>query len=373
MTLHAALVAAAQQVAGAFFGAFLLKNGVGLALTILAYAGSLGIRFFLRFLVLILVRRFGLRPIVILGTILQAVQFLMLARAGGPGGLLPWMLSLAIADALYWPVFHALMAASAEPGRRGTQLGALEAMRALAGVAGPAIGGWLLAHAGGGATFGLGALVELAAIIPVWSLPDLPAGPVPGFRKALAGDRVGFLLAASDGWLTMGWWYVWTLALFLTLDGNFTVYGGALALSGLVAAALGLVAGRLLDLGHGTRMLMLVSTIMVAAIAARALSVGHPTLAFIVNAVSAMAAPLYTTTYMRTLYNRSKQHGAFAFSFFAEAGWDAGAGLGCVAASLIVASGLPLSFAILPALLGMAALHLTMLAAERNPPRLASE
>jgi DHA1 family inner membrane transport protein len=371
--LHAGLVAASLQFAGFFFAVYLLKSGVSLTLTILSYAATLGVRFWLRFLVLALVRRFGLRRIVILGTLVRAAQFLPLAYAGDPAWLVAWILVAALADALYWPVFHALMASVGEAHSRGSQLGMLEALRALASIAGPAIGGWLLAIFGGGATFALGAAIQLAAVLPLWSLPDIPSGPIPSLRRSLRGDRLGFLLAAADGWLTMGWWLVWTLALFITLGDDFATYGGAMAVSGLVAAAAGLGVGRALDLGHGDRMLMIVSTIMVIGIAARALSVGHPTAAFLVNMFSVVAASFYTPTYMRALYNRAKQHGALAFTFFAEAGWDTGAGLGCLMASLVVASGLPLGFAILPALLGMVGIHLGVLAAARHPPRIATE
>jgi DHA1 family inner membrane transport protein len=314
----------------------------------------------------VLVRRYGLRRTVILGTIVRAAQFVPLAYAGNPAWLIAWILASALADALYWPVFHALMASVGNAETRGRQLGALEALRALASIAGPALGGWLLANSGGGTTFALGALVQLAAVLPLWTLPDIPAGPIPSLGRSLRGDRLGFLLTAADGWMTMGWWFVWTLALFVTLGADFATYGGAMAVSGLVAAGLGLGVGRALDFGHGRRLLMIVSTVMAIGITARALSVGHPTAAFLVNALSVIATSLYTPILMRTLYDRAKQHGALAFTFFTEAGWDAGAGLGCLMAALVVASGWPLAFAILPALLGMAGVHVGVLAAERD-------
>jgi hypothetical protein len=192
-------------------------------------------------------------------------------------------------------------------------------------------------------------------------------------RRSLRGDLLGFLLSAADGWLSIGWLIVWGLALFITFGADFAFYGGAMAVSGLVAAALGLGVGKALDLGHSDRLLMIVSSLMAIGIAARALAVGHPTVAFLVNALSVIATSVYTPTYVRTLYNRAKEHGALAFTFFSEAGFDTGAGLGCVMASLVVASGLPLGFAILPALLGMAGIHIGVLAAARYPTRTAAE
>ncbi|HVJ55601.1 MAG TPA: MFS transporter [Aliidongia sp.] len=373
VTAHAGLIAASIQVAGGFFAVYLLKSGVSLPLTILAYAATLVIRFFLRFMVLALVRRLGLRRTLVLGTIVRAAQFVPLIYGGDPVWLAVWVLTSALADALYWPVFHALMSAVGEAHTRGSQLGTLEAIRALAGIAGPALGGWLLAIFGGGAIFALGAAIQLLALLPLWPLPDVPAGPIPSLRRSLNGDRLGFLLAASDGWLTIGWWFVWGLALFQTLGEDFAYYGGAMAFSGMVAALLGLAVGRTLDLGHTRKVLLAVSTVMVIGIAARALAVGHPTAAFLVNALSALASSFYTPTYMTTLYNRAKQHGALAFTFFAEAGWDTGSILACGMAAAVAASGLPLSFAILPALLGMLGMHCGVLASARYPAQAAAE
>jgi hypothetical protein len=166
--------------------------------------------------------------------------------------------------------------------------------------------------------------------------------------------------------LQIGWTYVWSLALFTTLGSNFEIYGGAMALSGLVAAVLGLAAGRVLDRGHGDRLLSVVTIIMVAGIAARVLAIGNGTGAVLVNAFSVVAVSLYIPVVMNTMYNRAHRLGPLRFHFFTESGWDVGGIIGCTLAALVASQGLSLGYAMLPSFLGMLAIQRYVSRAERE-------
>lgn len=376
LNLHSGFVMVSTQVAGAFFAVYLLKIGFSLAVTFLAIGAVLAVRFALRFLVLWLVPRLGLRRSLALGTFMRALQFVPLAYATHVPGLIAWIGLSALADALYWPLYHTVVAGVGEPETRGSQVGALEAIRSLTGIIGPALGGWLMAGFGSNATFAIGAALQLGALWPVLALPDTPTGPVPSVRESLKGDRLGFLIFVSDGLVQIGWFYVWSLALFMALKSSFEFYGGAMAVSGLVAAVVGFSAGRVLDRGHGGRLLYLVTLVMLAGITARMLAIGNGPASFVVNAFSVVALSLYTPTVMNTMYNRAHRLGPLRFHFFTESGWDIGGILGCLMAALVATLGGSLSYAMLPSLLGALAIHRCVSAAERQfrrPGGLAAE
>ena len=59
------------------------------------------------------------------------------------------------------------------------------------------------------------------------------AAPV-AFRASLKG----MALFATDGWIGAGHYYVWQIALFVSLKQSFAAFGGAMALSALIVAAL---------------------------------------------------------------------------------------------------------------------------------------
>jgi MFS family permease len=370
LTVHSGLVTAAEQVAGIFFAVYLVRAGLSLAMTFLALAAVLGVRFGLRFLVLFLVPKLGLRRSLALGTIVRALQFAPLAYAGQPLWLAVWIALSALADALYWPLYHAAIAASGAPESRGRQLGALEAIRSLAGIVGPALGGWLMTASGPLTVFALGAMLQLGALWPLLVMPELESGPIPTAAASLRGDRLGFLIFVSDGALQIGWSFVWSLALFTTLGSSFESYGGAMALSGLVAAIVGVAAGRFLDEGHGGRLLTAVTIVMIAGIAARILAIGDGPAAVLVNAFSVVAVALYIPVVMNTMYNRAHRLGPLSFHFFTESGWDVGGILGCGLAALVASLGISLGYAMLPSFLAMLAIRRFVTRAEREAARL---
>jgi MFS transporter, DHA1 family, inner membrane transport protein len=363
---HSGFVMASAQVAGGFFAVYLLKAGLSLALTFGAIGAVLAVRFQLRFLVLWLVPKLGLRQSLALGTAVRAAQFVPLAYATHLYGLLAWIALLALSDALYWPLYHTLVAGIGEPASRGKQVGTLEVIRSITGIAGPALGGWLLAGSGPVATFTLGAALQLAALWPLWVMAEIPTGPVPSWRRSLEGDRLGFTLFVADGVIQIGWYFAWPMALFLTLHADFAAYGGAMALAGLVAAFLSFTAGRAIDRGHGIRLLVLVAGLVAGGTILRIVALGDETQAVAVNAFSVVAMALYTPLLMNTMYNRAHRLGPLGFHFFTESGWDLGGIIGCCLAAAIAAAGASLAYAMLPAFLGITVICRMVIAAERE-------
>ena len=356
LNLHYAIHALALSASEAFFASFLLSAGVPAPAVLGVIAGIFATRFFIRPAVLVLARRWGLRALVIGGTLLASLQYPLLARIHGVGWSLAGLAIVAAAgDTFYWTAYHAYFAALGDDEHRGHQIGAREAMAALTGIVGPLLMGWALTVAGPKAAFGVSALAMALGALPLLRTPDVAvAATAPGaFRAALPGA----LLYAADGWIGGGFYPVWQIALFRSVGERFAAYGGAMALAALVGAASGLLLGRWIDLGHGRRAVWLAIGLMTVAILMRALGAGDPVLAVAANAAGAVAAAVYAPTLMTAVYTQAKASPCILrFSMATEGGFDAGCSGACLLAALLLWAGRPVTEAILPALIGAGAM-----------------
>jgi MFS family permease len=166
----------------------------------------------------------------------------------------------------------------------------------------------------------------------------------------------GIKLFMADGWISAGYFFVWEIALFVTLGENFVAFGGALALAALAGAVGGLVLGRLIDTGHGRKAVVYAIGALVVTTLLRAVAPGHVGLALIANALGALVVCLYMPTLMTAVYNQAKKSACtLRFHVATEGGWDVGGAAGCLVAALLIGAGVPLSVAILLPLFGAAA------------------
>jgi DHA1 family inner membrane transport protein len=299
--------------------------------------------------------RFGIRPVLIAGTLFNAAQFPLLAEVNGVGPELFALCAVtSIGDTLYWTTYHAYFASLGDHELRGHQIGIREAIVAVIGIVSPLITGWGLVTFGPRAAFGATAVVQLLAAAPLLRTPDVAvARHVPGAIKAAIP---GVLLFMIDGWIAIGFVVVWQIGLFTTLGENFLQYGGALAVAGLAGAIGGLLLGRHIDAGHGGKALWLSMLALAAAISLRAAALGHAGLAVTANALGALVVCLYTPTLMTAVYNQAKRSPcALRFHVATEGGWDAGGASACLIIALLVSHGVPLAAGVLLALFGAAA------------------
>jgi hypothetical protein len=354
LNLHYGIHALAMNSGGTFFVVFLLKSGVTTPAVLAAIAFILAGRFLLRPFVLVLARRWGLRPLVALGTVLSALQFLLLAEVQGVGPmLLATCVVASIGDTLYWTTYHAYFASLGDAEHRGHQISAREALASLAGIIGPLLGGWALATLGPRVAFGVVSVVQILSALPFIGTPGVAvAATVPGaYRAALRG----VLLFAADGWIAVGHVFIWPIALFLSLGESFTAFGGAVALAALVGAVAGLLLGRHIDAGHGGRAAWLACGGLAVLTVIRALSTQNAVLAVAANALGAVVMCLYIPTLMTAVYNQAKRAPCtLRFHIATEGGWDFGGAVGCLVAALLIAAGLPLAVGILLSFGGIA-------------------
>jgi hypothetical protein len=355
VNLHSAVVALAESAGGAFFLVYLLKAGVPVALVFVAQAVVFVGRFLLRPVLLPLAVRFGLKPLLVGGTLVLAAAYPMLAQVRGVGVWLWATCAVAAGGELfYWLAYNTAFAVIGDAEHRGQQIAAREAAVALVGVVGPLAGAWALATLGPGPAFTVVGLVQALAAAPLLGLPNVTvAQRAPG---AFAAARRGFALLAADGWFDAAFVYVWRVALFLALGSDIAAYGGAMALAGLVGAGAGLAIGRHIDAGRGRRAVLLTYAVAAGLVAARAACLGSPWMAAGANAAGAALWPLLSPTLGSATYNLAKASPCpLRFHMATEGGWDVGASLALLAAAALAAVGAQLAAPLLLALIGVAA------------------
>jgi hypothetical protein len=354
VTLHSAITAAAMGSGGAFWSVYLLKAGLSVPQVLLVFASTFASRLLLRGFILPLAIRIGVRWMLILGTLVMALSFPFVAEVHGIGTPLYILIFVtALADTVYWPSYHAYYAVIGDEDHRGQQLGLREAISAVLGIVAPIAAGWVLITFGARATFVTTAAIQAAAALPLLWTPNIA---VP--KAAPGAFRYAFTRAAifvGDGINSAGYFMLWQMALFLTLDQNYLAYGGALAIASLVGAVSGLALGRWIDSGQGLRAVWVAIGLITLVIVMRASSLHNPTLAVIANAMGSLVGCIYTPTIATPIYNRAKRSPCvMRFNIIAEGGWDVGSASGLAFAALLVWLGFPPTRVVFIALGGIA-------------------
>jgi MFS family permease len=360
VNLHSGIQALAQGAGGIFFMVFLLKAGMSVPAALVAQAAIVAGRFLLRPAILPLAKRFGLKPLLIVGTLGVALQYPLLAEVQGVGTMLfVFCVVSALGEILYWPCYHAYFSAAGDAEHRGHQIGAREALTAVVNIVAPLLGAWALVTVGPTWTFAVAGLVQAAASLPLLRAPNIAVKPhAPG---ALRAAWFGAAIIAVDGWFDVCLIFVWQIALFIALGESIPAYGGAMALAGLVGAVVGLILGRHIDAGHGRRAVAIAGLAATGLVLLRAASLDSPWLAISANALGALFWPLLVPVLGTALYNMAKSSPCpLRFQIMTETGWDVGACFGCLIAAALYACGAPLAVGILLALPGTAAMVLLL-------------
>jgi MFS family permease len=350
VNVHYAVKTLAQAGGGIFFFAFLIDTGVPAHWALLAEAGVVAGRFALRPAVVPLARRFGLKPLLIAGTLAMALPYPVLAEVDGVGGRLAVLALLrCIAEVLYYVAYNAYFAAVGDAEGRGRQISAREAGVAVAAIVAPLLGAFGLTHFGERATFAVVALVQAASALPLLGAPNVTVkAEASGVLRAA---RLTLLLNAADGWLDTWFFHVWQIVLFVTLARSFEAYGGAMALAGLTGAAFGLLLGRHVDAGGGRRAVSIAYGSMALVVLLQAASGGRPELAWVANAAAPVALALLSPALGAAISNRVQASPcALRTTVANEGAWDTGCFAACLLGAAIAASGAPLAPSILLAL-----------------------
>ncbi|MBP6545854.1 MAG: hypothetical protein KA220_03985 [Phenylobacterium sp.] len=355
VNLHSGVQALAQGAGAIFFFVLMLKAGVSVPHALLAQAAIVTGRFALRPLMLPLAKRFGLKPLLITGTLMMALRFPLLAEVRGIDAALLGLLAVtAVAELSYWLAYNTYFAMLGDDEHRGHQVAAREAFIAVLSIASPLLGTWALLTLGPRWAFAGIAVIQVLAVLPLLGLPNMAVlREAPGTLRA---SRLAFGLLVVDGWFDACYFFVWEIALFLSLGESIAAYGGAMALAGLVGACFGLWVGRHVDGGGGRRTVLIAYSVAAALVIARAGSLPTPWLAVAAHALGAVLMPLLLPPLGAAAYNLAKASPCpFRFHMATEGGWDIGCAGACVTAAGLISLGAPMSVPILMALPAVAA------------------
>lgn len=356
LNLHYWIHAVAVTGGSAFFVTYLLKAGVPAPTALSSFALILLGRFLIRPLIVPLTVRWGMRTMVIAGTLLTALQFPLLAEVEGVGYMLAVLILVtSIGDTVYWSTYHAYFATLGDDEHRGHQIGVREAVTALVGVVSPLMTGLLLVTYGPRAAFSLATVFCIASALPLLRTPEIRIAP--DVSGAFRASIPGLLLFIADGWIMAGYVFVWQIVLFTSLNEDFLAYGGALALAAIIGGIGSLTLGRHIDAGHGSRAVVYAFGTFALIIVLRAVATGNATVAVLANALGALGACLYVPTLMTAVYTQAKRAPCpLRFHVATEGGWDIGGASGLFCAALAIHLGLPIWTGILLSLLGVAAM-----------------
>ena len=373
LTIHCVLWSLAMSLASGFVGAYLLRLGFSIPVTIMLYAVLLGVRFLMRVVMLPVIRRLGMHKAMLLGTVIAAFQFLPLIRANELPWLGVWILIISAGECIYWPICHAANAVCGGGGRRGRQIAFRQVASTFIAVAAPVVGGIVLTRIGPAAEFGVATLVCLLSTGPLFWLGNIDLGEIPTLRQSWSvSDPVGLCAFAADGWMCAGVGFAWPMILFSTLGSSYSVLGWVSGAAGVAGALAGLAGGFAIDRGHRRRLSRGVTVALFIGVALRVASGWIPWAAFAANTMGAAVGGVYYPVLMSVVYDRAKRSGsAYQFHLTTEAGWDAGAILGCLVTAAVAYSGVPVTLAVLPAALGVAVLHRCVRAESRVAARVA--
>ena len=350
VNIHTGVQAVAQAGGGVFFFVFMLQAGLSVPQALLATAAIQAGRFVFRPAILPLAKRWGLRPLLMVGTVAMAIQYQVLPQVHGIGlALVALCVIGALADVLYWPTYHAYFAALGDAEHRGHQVSIRDAMVSVIGIVAPLVGAWALVTLGPGPMFAAVGLVQALSALPLLGAPNVPVrAEAPGVWRTA---RLAVALCVLDGWFDTWFLIVWQIALFLSLGQSLSAFGGAMALAALVGAVVGLLLGRHVDAGHGRRAVMIVAGVATLVVGLRAASLGAPWLAVIANAMGPIVYSLRGPVSGTPIYNLGQASACpIRFTIATEAGWDLGCGTACLTGAALYSLGVPLSLNILLAL-----------------------
>ena len=138
VNLHYGIQAVAQGAGAIFFLVFLLQGRRADSAALLRRPAIVAGRFVLRPVVLPLAIRFGIKPVLIAGTLGVALQYPVLAEVDGIGPMLVALVVVAaLGEVFYWLAYNAYFAAVGDDEHRGHQIGAREALVAVVSIVAP--------------------------------------------------------------------------------------------------------------------------------------------------------------------------------------------------------------------------------------------
>lgn len=210
--------------------------------------------------------RIGLTKSMMVGSIFWVLFYVVAYILNFAPNFSPWVfLGLLIAFSsinygLYWAPFHTDFAEFSDRQTRGSQVGIFYAIQRFVGMAGPIIGGFLIATFSYGAAFGVGIVLIFASIIPLAFLPKTKVEYEYGFfetfqvmfkkkYKYLTWSMIAYGADGAVGYI------IWPIFLFMVFDGKYLEIGIFASLLVVVNMIVQVAVGKEIDHHHKRKMI----------------------------------------------------------------------------------------------------------------------
>jgi len=330
-------VAFANGFGNLFIGVFLYQAGIPIWQIFIALAGALATRMIFRPLSLKLCYKYGLKKILIVGTIFFALNYPLLGQVETLDiWFFLFFFIFALTDVLYWLPYHTIYTILGDKEHRGKQTGLRDGLIQISEFFAPLVSGILVLTYGYLAAFGAAMFFMLFALIPLLRVPSIDLTKFNNDPKSKHPiQKEGFWLYLGDGFY-YNHDFVWKLILFLIVL-NPVYFGGLIGLAVLFKLILNMFVGHLFDKGKGMLISRLGTLLMILSVLGKGLLVDTIPEVIFFDIIFAIGFTLYAPIMNSVLYNFSKTSAhPLKFHFFAEMGWDVGAGLAALMTAFIV-------------------------------------
>ena len=338
---HFGLRVLADALVSVFIGVYFLQAGMPLWQIFLVWTAIFTLRLLFRPVVLFAIQKYGIKIMLIVGSINYLGIYALLSQVTGlDWWLLAYAVYYALNDPIYWLPYHVYFAQIGNNHESGRHIGAREFITTAARTVAPILSAFIIANFGFHGSFWLAGGISALASLPFIWLPEVHLGERLTTKQAWKTvDRRGMTLFIGDGIWSSGIYFIWPLTLFL-LAQDYIIFGGLLALAALLQMLGGLLIGHFIDRGH-TKLLYRLAILFAVSIPLLLAGLATSIPAVIaIDVFIAAAMAIYVPTFNTVLYNLSrKSKSSLWFQYFAETGWDIGSIIATAAAAAIVFAG----------------------------------
>lgn len=332
LNLHFSVQAFANGFGNLFIGVFLYQAGIPLWQIFLAFGASLVVRLIFRPFALKLCFRYGLKKVLIIGTIFFALNYPLLGQVVGlDAWFYLFFIVFALTDDLYWLPYHTIFTLLGDKKHRGRQTGLRDGLIKISEFLAPLVSGILVITYGYWAAFGAAMFFMLISLVPLIKIPEIETKHL-STKSRQPISKEGFWLFVGNGFFS-NHSFTWKLILFLFIL-NPAYFGGLIGLAVLFELFLNMFVGHLFDKGKGKIISRIGTLIIVLAVLGRGIFVDTIPEVIFYDIIFAIGLTLYMPIFDSAFYNFSKssKHPLW-YHYYAEIGWD----IGAIAASLITA------------------------------------
>ncbi|MDP2650150.1 MAG: MFS transporter [bacterium] len=264
-----------------------------------------------------LLAQWGTRRMIILGVFFAvlSISALYFFPQSPVYATIAYVFFTALYRTMYWVPYHVDLAHSLRRDERGRQLALLGNIAGVILVFVPLIGGVIITAAGFSAVFMFSVIVMLAALVPLWFMPDSYERYSWGYIESFAhlfsvNSRPLFLAHAANGAQGIAILVFWPIYVFMLLDERYTVLGIIATLTIAAVMLLRWLVGNLFD-RWSERKVLVVGVIMATTGWVTKVFVQTPLQIFAADSYHNFGRTVNTLSFDAATYEQSADNGRY--------------------------------------------------------------